>query len=48
MSNQELIEILKSKIMLNEISNDELRQIMDICEVEIVNSMAMAFTNTND
>lgn len=41
MTNQELIQIIQSKIMLNEISDDVLRQIMDICEVELVNRMAM-------
>ena len=42
MSNKELIEALKAKIMLHELSHDEMRYIMDMMEVEIVNAMAAA------
>jgi hypothetical protein len=42
MTNQELLEILKSKIMLNEMSTEELTLLMDICECDIINRMAAA------
>ena len=40
MSVSELIEILRAKIMCNEVTHEELSRIMDICECEIVNRMA--------
>ena len=40
MTTQEIIESIKSRVMFNTITDDELRQIMDTCECEIVNRMA--------
>lgn len=40
MTIKEIIESIKSRVMFNEITDDELRQIMDTCECEIINRMA--------
>lgn len=40
MTAKEIIESIKALVMFNNITDDELRQIMDTCECEIVNRMA--------
>lgn len=49
MTTKEIIELIKARVMFNEITDDELWQIMDICECGIINRMAARacyWTNT--
>lgn len=42
METNEIIQAIRDKLMFGGISTEQLRQIMDICEEEIINRMAAA------
>lgn len=43
MTTKELLEALNNKIINGELSSDDLRHIMDVCECEIFNLMATVY-----